>query len=177
MPAGRFRMGCLSGRNCSNNELPVHEVSVGSFALSQYEVTFEEYDRFARDTGRRRPDDHGWGRGRRPVIDVSWDDAVTFAAWLSEETGARYRLPSEAEWEYAARAGTTTPYSWGQEILSTVTESVACPRPPVVKARDRAPRSRGSTGSGPHRPWTHPPRPSSGSGRGPRPSLFSTACF
>ena len=126
VPAGRFRMGCLSGPNCSNNELPVREVSVGSFALSQYEVTFEEYDRFARDTGRRWPDDHGWGRGRRPVIDVSWDDAVTFAAWLSEETGARYRLPSEAEWEYAARAGTTTPYSWGQEIGRNRANCMSC---------------------------------------------------
>ena len=126
VPAGRFRMGCLSGPNCSNNELPVRQVSVGSFALSQYEVTFEEYDRFARDTGRRWPDDHGWGRGRRPVIDVSWDDAVTFAAWLSEETGARYRLPSEAEWEYAARAGTTTPYSWGHEIGRNRANCMSC---------------------------------------------------
>ena len=94
----------------------MHEVEVPSFALSKYEVTFEEYDRFARDTGRSRPEDQGWGRGRRPVIHVSWYDAVAYAVWLSEETGARYRLPSEAEWEYAARAGTTTAYSWGSEI-------------------------------------------------------------
>ena len=114
--AGRFRMGCVSGIRCFDSRLPVHEVSLPSFALSKYEVTFDEYDRFARDTGRRRPDDHAWGRGRRPVIDVSWDDAVAYAAWVSEETGARYRLPSEAEWEYAARAGTTTLYSWGQDI-------------------------------------------------------------
>ena len=126
VPPGRFRMGCVSGDNCGTNELPAHEVSVASFALSKYEVTFEEYDRFARDTSRRRPDDHGWGRGRRPVIDVSWDDAVAFAAWLSAETGAPYRLPSEAQWEYAARAGTTTPYSWGQEIGRNRANCVGC---------------------------------------------------
>ena len=116
IPAGRFPMGCVSGRDCDEDEQPVHEVEVASFALGVYEVTIEEYDRFARDTDRRRPDDRGWGRGRRPVIDVSWYDAVAYAGWLSAETGARYRLPSEAEWEYAAKAGTTTQYSWGQEI-------------------------------------------------------------
>ena len=83
------------------------------FALSAHEVTFEDYDRF---TYPNKVDDEGWGRGRRPVIKVSWDDAREYAAWLSAETGAEYRLPSESEWEYAARAGTTTKYSWGDEI-------------------------------------------------------------
>ena len=89
---------------------------MASFALSKHEVTFEEYDRFAAATGRSLPDDEGWGRGRRPVINVSWNDAAAYAAWLSDQTGERYRLPSEAEWEYAARAGTTTAYGWGNEI-------------------------------------------------------------
>ena len=84
----------------------MHEVKIDSFALSKYEVTFEEYDAFTDATRRGRADDEGWGRGRRPVINVSWHGAVAYAAWLSSQTGKTYRLPSEAEWEYAARAGT-----------------------------------------------------------------------
>ena len=115
IPGGRFQMGCVSGKNCQGDEKPVHEVRVASFALSKYEVTFEEYDRFTAATGRVRADDEGWGRGRRPVINVSWTDAVAYTEWLSDQTGERYRLPSEAEWEYAARAGSTTKYSWGNK--------------------------------------------------------------
>ena len=117
IPAGRFRMGCVSGRDCQNDERPVHEVEVPSFALGVYEVTFEEYDRFAQATRRARPTDYwSWGRGGRPVIGVSWEDATAYAVWLSEETGEEYRLPSESEWEYAARAGSTTRYTWGHDI-------------------------------------------------------------
>ena len=116
VPAGRFRMGCVSGVLCLDDELPVREVRLRSLALSRHEVVFAEYDRFAAATGRDRPDDRGWGRGRRPVINVSWEDAAAYAAWLSVETGEDYRLPSEAEWEYAARAGTTTSYGWGPFI-------------------------------------------------------------
>ena len=116
VPAGRSHMGCVSGRDCQSDERPVHEVEVSSFALGVYEVTFEEYDRFVQATGHRRPNDYGWGRGGRPVMDVSWKDAAVYVAWLSRETGESYRLPSESEWEYAARAGTTTGYSWGEYI-------------------------------------------------------------
>ena len=117
IPAGRFRMGCVSGLVCYDNEKPVHEVTIPrAFALSVHEVTFDDYDRF---TYPNKVDDEGWGRGRRPVIDVSWDDAKEYVAWLSGETGEEYRLPSEAEWEYAARAGSTTKYSWGNEIGSS----------------------------------------------------------
>ena len=116
LPAGTFRMGCVSGLGCVNDELPVREIEVASFALSRYEVTFKEYERFATATGRRQPSDWGWGGGRRPVTGISWEDAVAYVDWLSDETGERYRLPSETEWEYAARAGTRTAYSWGQNI-------------------------------------------------------------
>ena len=118
IPAGSFQMGCVSGRDCDeyNNDVPVHSVRIALFEMSKYEVTFEEYDAFTDATGRERADDEGWGRGRRPVINVSWHDAVAYTQWLSSQTGKNYRLPSEAEWEYAARAGSTTKYSWGNDI-------------------------------------------------------------
>ncbi|MEO5376100.1 MAG: SUMF1/EgtB/PvdO family nonheme iron enzyme [Alphaproteobacteria bacterium] len=121
IPAGRFMMGSPEdekGRFAS--EGPRHEVTIGyRFALGRYAVTFEEYDRFVAATGGREPSDHGWGRGRRPVIDVSWEDAQAYARWLSVETGQSYRLPSEAEWEYACRAGTTTPFHTGETISTS----------------------------------------------------------
>jgi hypothetical protein len=79
-------------------------------------VTFRQYGHFARATGRQQPGNKGWGRGRRPVINVTWDDAKAFAAWLSVQTGQPYRLLSEAEWEYACRAATTTPFWWGKSV-------------------------------------------------------------
>ena len=127
LPTGRFRMGDLSGMY-SDLEKPVHTVSISRpIAMGKYPVTFEEYDRFVDGMSRgllkalfgrqpERPDDCGWGRGTRPVISVSQEDAKAYAVWLSKQTGKRYRLPSEAEWEYAARAGTTTRYSWGDDI-------------------------------------------------------------
>jgi formylglycine-generating enzyme required for sulfatase activity len=95
-------------------ERPQHPVSIASrFAIGKYEVTFEEYDKFAYDTNRRPPSDSGFGGERRPVINVSWHDAVAYAEWLSKKTGRRFRLPSEAEWEFAARAGTSFRRFWG----------------------------------------------------------------
>jgi formylglycine-generating enzyme required for sulfatase activity len=117
IPAGTFQMGDIQGGGY-DREQPVHRVSVNEFAMGRYEVTFAEYDQFAQATGREEPNDEGWERGDRPVINVSWDDATAYTEWLSEETGQRYRLPTEAEWEYAARAGSNTKYWWGNEIGS-----------------------------------------------------------
>ena len=119
IPAGKFLMGAPEDEEGSaDDERPQHEVSVRRFALGRYTVTFDEHDVFCASTGKEKSGDRGWGRGRKPVIDTSWDDAVPYCAWLSERTGQPYRLPSEAEWEYACRARTTTPF-WTGATIST----------------------------------------------------------
>ena len=117
IPAGTFRMGDITG-NGDSDEQPVHEVSVESFVMGRYPVTFAEYDYFCEATNRGKLEDEDWGRDNRPVINVYWHDAVAYTEWLSEQTGQEYRLPTEAEWEYAARAGTETDYWWGNDIGS-----------------------------------------------------------
>lgn len=118
LPGGRFLMGEL-GDTGLNYERPVREVQVGPFAIGRFETTFLEWDAcWADGFCQRRPDDLGWGRGFHPVINVSWLDAQQYVAWLSRKTGHRYRLPTEAEWEYAARAGTTTSFPWGESIAT-----------------------------------------------------------
>ncbi|KHD09019.2 hypothetical protein PN36_32250 [Candidatus Thiomargarita nelsonii] len=112
IPAGDFKMGDIQGGGVSD-EKPVHRLSIKAFAMGKYEVTFAEYDRFAEATDKKKPDDEGWGRGNRPVINVSWHDAVAYAEWLTRQTGKQYGLPTEAQWEYAARAGTETARYWG----------------------------------------------------------------
>jgi len=115
LPGGEFWMGSPGSEGGrSSDEGPRHQVRIAPFAIGKTEVTFAQYDAFAEATGRAKPEDMGWGRGDRPVINVSWEDAVAYAAWLPKETGEKYRLPSEAEWEYAARAGTEDAYWWGQ---------------------------------------------------------------
>jgi len=113
LPEGTFEMGSNNGES---DEKPVHPVSVKNFAMGRYEVTFEEYDKFCEATKREKPSDSGWGRGKRPVINVNWNDAKAYVQWLSEQTGKDYRLPSEAQWEYACRAGSTGKYSFGDDI-------------------------------------------------------------
>ncbi len=136
IPEGRFQMGSNKG---GSDERPVHWVSISRFAIGKYEVTVDEYLRFAWATGAHVPEWQKIGSrynirtGRHyhykklgsaltndnhPIVGISWHDAVAYAKWLSEQTGQEYRLPTEAEWEYAARAGTETEYWWGDEIGS-----------------------------------------------------------
>jgi len=112
VPAGSFRMGGASSI-VAPDEVPRRQVNVASFMVSIYEVTFAEYYRFANATGRRKPKSNGWDVKTHPAVDVSWDDALAYTRWLSKETGMKYRLLSEAEWEYVARAGTRTSFWWG----------------------------------------------------------------
>ncbi len=118
LPAGRFVMGSPeSEAHRMIWERPQHEVAISKpFLLGRYAVTFDEYDHFCEATNRKKSEDQGWGRGKLPVIDVNWEDASAYCAWLSEATGRLYHLPSEAQWEYACRAGTETPFSFGVNI-------------------------------------------------------------
>jgi len=116
IPVSEFLMGSPKGKG-DKSEYPQHHVRIAApFALGTWPVTFDEYDRFCTATGRKKAPDQGWGRRRHPAINVSWQDAIDYCAWLSRETGYHYRLPSEAEWEYAARAGTDTEYWWGDDF-------------------------------------------------------------
>jgi formylglycine-generating enzyme required for sulfatase activity len=114
VPSGEFDMGS----NANPTEQPVHQVSIRKyFAIGRREVTFAKWDRCVAASGCKfSPPDQGWGRGDRPVTNVSWDDAEEFVVWLSKTAGKTYRLPTEAEWEYAARGGSTTPYWWGKDV-------------------------------------------------------------
>src|SRR5215471_18541349 len=127
VPPGDFVMG--SGD--TPYEKPEHPISVPHpFAIGRTEVTFAEWDQCA-DAGacKIRPDDHGWGRGSQPVINVSWEDTKQYLAWLSRRTGQQYRLPTEAEWEYAARAGTKTPFWWGKDVGTGRAQCEGCGSP------------------------------------------------
>jgi formylglycine-generating enzyme required for sulfatase activity len=123
-----FAMKYLSGNSFSmgseesdaeSDEKPVHTVRVGEFYMGKYEVTFAEYDKFCDATSRTKPSDVNWGRGNRPVINVSWDDATAYCEWLSSTTGKTYRLPTEAEWEYSARGGESYKYAGGNDPNAT----------------------------------------------------------
>lgn len=114
LEGGTYQMGDHTQKKA--RELPVHQVSLAPFAVGMYEVSFNQYDSFCEATGREKPSDEEWGRGNRPVINVSWQDAMDFAQWLSNELGLRFSLPTEAQWEYFARAGTKGNYWTGKKL-------------------------------------------------------------
>jgi formylglycine-generating enzyme required for sulfatase activity len=131
VPAGSFTMGSPANERGWRRDFegPQHRVNLPrQFAVGQFEVTFDEWDACVVDSGCNgyKPSDQGWGRGRQPVINVTWNDAKAYVAWLSNKTGQTYRLLTEAEYEYATRAGTTTAYPWGDEIGKNNANCSAC---------------------------------------------------
>lgn len=123
VPSGSFEMG-----SSLPHQNPPHFVSVPRrLAVGRYEVSFDEWDLCVDEDGcDNRPQDMGWGRGSNPVINVSWADAKRYVTWLTKKTGHVYRLPSEAEWEYAARAGTRSTYWWGSSVGSNRANCAGC---------------------------------------------------
>jgi formylglycine-generating enzyme required for sulfatase activity/uncharacterized caspase-like protein len=135
IPPGPFEMG---SNEMFAFERPVHQVLIGKpFYIGRREVTFQEWDACLSEGGcNYRPDDRRLGRGMRPVTDVDWNDARGYAAWLSRKTGQIYRLPSESEWEYAARAGTTTTYPWGKTVEKDRANCLGCTTEPLKNTVD-----------------------------------------
>lgn len=131
VPPGEFTMGATD----TDYEKPPHKVTIAKpFAIGRHEVTFAQWDACAAAKACKADiDDHGFGRAQQPVIDVSWDEAQAFLKWLSAQSNKAYRLPSEAEWEYAARAGSRSAYSWGPAVGSGKANCSDCsPTPPLA---------------------------------------------
>ena len=128
LPPGSFQMGCGPGRECFDNEMPLRDVDVNwPIALSKFEITYDDYGRFTRATGRSPVEiPASWEHGDWPVVNVAWGDAVDYTVWLADETGRDYRLPTEAEWEYAARARTETEYHWGNKPGNGLANCTGC---------------------------------------------------
>ncbi|MGY8999581.1 MAG: formylglycine-generating enzyme family protein [Rhodospirillales bacterium] len=125
IPAGSFMMGSSKGKR---RELPITLITIENpLGVSRYEITFDEWDACHTAGGcEKKPFDRGWGRGKRPVINVTQADISEYMDWLTQKTGHKYRLPSEAEWEYAARAGTKTEFTWGDHMLQGAANCRGC---------------------------------------------------
>lgn len=115
IPRGDFTMGIPWESGGAEDESPQHKVMLDSYWISKYEITFDHYDQFCRETGRNEPIDYGRGRKKRPIIGISWEDCHAFCQWLSGKTGLHFRLPTEAEWEKAARGTDARKFPWGND--------------------------------------------------------------
>jgi formylglycine-generating enzyme required for sulfatase activity len=115
IPRGEFTMGVPWESGGAEDESPQHKVMLDSYWISKYEITFDQYDQFCRETGRNEPIDYGRGRKKRPIIGICWEDCKSFCQWLSGKTGLHFRLPNEAEWEKAARGTDAGKYPWGND--------------------------------------------------------------
>jgi formylglycine-generating enzyme required for sulfatase activity len=149
LPPGRYTMGCMPGRddvqtlpcttpNPHGPPMPVVDVTLDRpCEIGRFEVTFEQFDHFVWSVRQRflnYPYDQSWGRGQRPVINVSWSDAQRYVKWLSDTTGQPWRLPTEQEWEYAARGGhDETPFWWGNEVGTGRARCSGCESTPPVR--------------------------------------------
>ena len=141
VPAGSFNMGARGGTDF--DELPQHKVTLSRFAMSVHEVTIAEYGRFVKGKGRKPPKTGELDADTYPVFYTSWDDALDYTKWLSEQTGKTYHLPSESQWEYAARAGSSSAYWWGRDLGDDHAHCFACnsgldPRKPTKVGRFKA---------------------------------------
>ncbi|MCK5057339.1 MAG: SUMF1/EgtB/PvdO family nonheme iron enzyme [Candidatus Aminicenantes bacterium] len=117
IPAGEFTMGTKDGSEIAYGaEKPEHKVYLDGYWIGKYEVTFDQYDKYCEEAGKSKPDDRGWGRGKHPVINVSWEGATTYYEWLNKKTGLSFKLPNEAQWEKAARGTKGLIYPWGNEF-------------------------------------------------------------
>lgn len=123
---GTFLMGDIYKQDSMAK--PPHKVTVEDFYIATHEVTFEQYDKFCEETKRPKADDEGWGRGKRPAINVNWNDAVAFTEWLSRKSKKKFRLPSEAEWEFAARGGgkVQQDFPWGSRVGNNLANCKEC---------------------------------------------------
>ncbi|NIM79032.1 MAG: SUMF1/EgtB/PvdO family nonheme iron enzyme [Candidatus Aminicenantes bacterium] len=125
VPAGEFIMGDNFYEG-DTDELPLHTVSLDRYYISKYEVTFKQYDRFCEETNWVKPGDNGWGRENRPVINVTWGDASAFCNWLTRKTGKNIHLPTEAQWEKAARGIDQRRYPWGNSPKTCMKANYNC---------------------------------------------------